>query len=343
MTATDLDPAQPLAEMITACGTQPLDVLAPADVRRTAATLLADHAWCVTAARASGRGRGSAPPALAVDGAPERAAAQAETAPLVDLDDIHWPSLVHPGGVVWPVVVQLGCLPSIPPERWLPAAVAGYAVTIRHAVALGPEHASRFHVTATAGTVGVVATASVLLGLDADRVADAVRHAWSLLGGSRGALADPAAETRVLHRGHAVRTGLRAIAAAHGLAAPPGAAVLGSGVFPPGFASRLSTAPLTGAELAATRPRLVRVADVDADQLAAVRREDRAVDLPTLAAKWGCASALAAQLVDQLAESLVDDGPRGWADATAVFEPSLEKMAEREGRSPWVAQPNPGR
>lgn len=311
------DPAAALAARIAA----PLHALGP-EPTWVAAALLADHAWCVAAA---GTCPDPGPPELRGDGVTELAARQAAQGQWADLDDVHWGALVHPGAVIWPVVVRLGTAAGAPGSRWLAAALAGYAVIVRQASAYGLGHAERFHVTATAGPAGVVAAAARLLGHDAATTATALRHAWSLAGGARGALADPAARTRVVHRAHAVRTGLTAVAAAPGLPAAPTGALLDSGVFRPGFAEALDTGPIGSAELAATRPRYGSTTGLDPRELAAAQA-GVPITAAALAAKWGRSADGAAAVVRELAAELAGAAVPSWRRI-------VERMADPRRRS----------
>jgi hypothetical protein len=119
----------------------------------------------------------------------------------LDRDDVHWPSLTHPGAIVWTVVLATGVEGS---ARWR-AAHAGYEVTARLGRALGPEHRRCWHATATAGTVGGAVAAA--LALEADPVS-AAGHAISIAGGSIVTLLERSA-TRMVHRDHAAASALR--------------------------------------------------------------------------------------------------------------------------------------
>jgi 2-methylcitrate dehydratase PrpD len=150
---------------------------------------------------------------------PDVAARQAARAHRTDWDDVHWPTLVHPGSVTWPVALTLGRSCALPADRLLAAATIGYEATVRMAGALGPGHRRRFHATATAGTVGAAACAATVLELGAERLADAIGHAISVMGGAAGCLRERS-DTRLFHRAHAVRTGVAAaLAAAEGVRA----------------------------------------------------------------------------------------------------------------------------
>jgi len=175
-------------------------------LRRAAGRALFDYAACARAGR-------RALPGLEAFGEP---AADAAAAHVLDRDDLHWPSLTHPGSVVWPVVLAA---PADDEDARFLAAAAGYETIARLALALGPPHRRYWHATATAGTVGAAVAAAVALGLDADGVAAAAGHAISVAGGSIQCVFERS-QTIVLHRAHAATAGLTAArAAAAGLSA----------------------------------------------------------------------------------------------------------------------------
>jgi 2-methylcitrate dehydratase PrpD len=158
---------------------------APEAARVAGGRALFDHLACRTA------GRRAAPAPLG----------DAAASALADRDDVHWPSLTHPGSIVWPVLAEAGADGEL---RWR-AAHAGYEVTTRLARALGPGHRRHWHATTTAGTVGGAVAAAIALGTDPVAAAG---HAASLAGGSIVALLERSG-TRFLHRDHAAATALR--------------------------------------------------------------------------------------------------------------------------------------
>ncbi len=165
---------------------------------------------------------------LACEWPADRAGRLAYAAHARDQDDLHSASLTHPGGVVWSAV--LGSLdgPEVTLGEALAAATCGYEVTVRLAEALGAEHRGRWHVTATAGTVGAAGAAARLLGGD-EAVVDAIGHAASVAGGSVQAVLEPSA-TRLVHRAHAASSGVTcARAACAGLRSSRGVLTQGRG------------------------------------------------------------------------------------------------------------------
>ncbi|HEX5191768.1 MAG TPA: MmgE/PrpD family protein [Solirubrobacteraceae bacterium] len=153
--------------------------------RRAGGRALFDHLACLHA------GRRRAPDGVGDAGA----------AALLDLDDIHWPSITHIGAIVWTVLSRTGVDGEL---RWR-AAHAGYEVTARLGAALGPEHRRHWHATATAGTVGGAVAGAIALGSDP---AAAAGHAVSVAGGSILCVLERT-PTRIVHRDHAVDAALR--------------------------------------------------------------------------------------------------------------------------------------
>src|SRR5260221_504748 len=78
-------------------------------------------------------------------------------------EHIHWPSLTHPGGVVWPVVLTAGLEANASVEQLVSAAALGYEVVVRLALAYGAGHRRFWQPTASAGVAGAAAAAAELL------------------------------------------------------------------------------------------------------------------------------------------------------------------------------------
>jgi 2-methylcitrate dehydratase PrpD len=129
----------------------------------------------------------------------------AAAAALLDRDDLHWPSLTHPGAVIWTVVREC--------HGDARSAAAGYEATARLALALGSEHRRYWHSTTTAGTVGAAIAAAVSCSLEHDQIVDAASHAISIVGGSILAIGERSG-TRFFHRVHAAASGIEAARAA---------------------------------------------------------------------------------------------------------------------------------
>lgn len=142
-------------------------------------------------------------------GAVEGAATLAATASAVDLDDVDWTGPLHPGAVVWSAVIATAASAQVSGNRLLQAGILGYRVARSSAAHLGPEHARRWHVTATAGALGAAAGSSIVLGHNRELVERALGLVVLNLGGLGQA---------ALERSGAARA-TRAFAAAEGVLA----------------------------------------------------------------------------------------------------------------------------
>lgn len=128
----------------------------------------------------------------------DTAAALARAVHADDRDDLHWPSLTHPGSVVWPSALAASTADT-PLPVLLAAGALGYQVTARAAELLGREHRACFHATSTAGALGATAAACHVLSLDRGQRQAALRHAASTLGGTAQAVREGSA-TGAFHR-----------------------------------------------------------------------------------------------------------------------------------------------
>jgi 2-methylcitrate dehydratase PrpD len=143
------------------------------------------------------------------------AACNAAAAHSSDLDDLHWPSLTHPGAFVWPVVLALAEGQNLGGAEALKAAVLGYECIARLAEALGPSHRRFFHASTTAGVVGATLAGALLAGLDAGATAWAMGHAVSVAPALGQHLVEHSG-TGPFHRLAAVQVAFAAVAAAKG-------------------------------------------------------------------------------------------------------------------------------
>src|SRR4029079_5359364 len=99
---------------------------------------------------------------------------------------------------------------DIPWSRLFAAIVAGYEVAVRLSVASGHRHYHYFHSTATCGTVGAAAAASIILGLDDEQTAHAIGMAVTTASGLWEGINDEAVTIKHLHPGLAAERGVRA-------------------------------------------------------------------------------------------------------------------------------------
>lgn len=182
------------------------------DGRHTVRALF-DHLICVAGGGVPGpegilgAGSGLAGIPYGVTDVFEATRAGALAAHRLDRDDLHWETLTHPGGVVWPVVLALGASNRLPLNHVLTAAELGYEVTISVARLLAPIQAS-WHATTICGSIGAAAAGGFLLAGESGAV-DAFNHAASVAGGTRRPLFERS-QGRLFLRMHAAMTGLNA-------------------------------------------------------------------------------------------------------------------------------------
>lgn len=132
---------------------------------------------------------------------------------VVEQDDLHNSSVLHPATVVFPALVAVAQQEGATGRRMLAAAVAGYEAGIRVGEFLGRSHYVHFHTTATAGTIAAAAAVANLLGLDADQT----RHAFGTAGTKAAGLWEflvDAADSKQIHTAAAASSGLMAAYAA---------------------------------------------------------------------------------------------------------------------------------
>ena len=128
---------------------------------------------------------------------------------VVEQDDIHNRSVVHPGTVVFPPALAVAQALGRSGRDLITAAVAGYEVACRVGEYLGPTHYRVFHSTGTAGTLGAAAAVARLLGLGVDATRDALGSAGTQAAGLWEFLRD-AADSKQLHTAKAASDGLLA-------------------------------------------------------------------------------------------------------------------------------------
>ena len=126
-----------------------------------------------------------------------------------DQDDVHWETLVHLGGVIWPAVLAAGEAVDANADAAYRAAALGHEVGTRLAGALGTAVRRRWHATAVVGgPVAAVGAASVR-GDDEDHLTEALSHALCFVGGAAQSVVEHSG-TLLGHRAFAARSGLLA-------------------------------------------------------------------------------------------------------------------------------------
>lgn len=140
---------------------------------------------------------------------------------ILEVDDLHRASVVHPGCVVVPAALAIGNRLEVSGHAFLDAVLWGFEVACRVGMAVGPSHYRIWHNTATCGPYGAAAAGARLLGLDPEGFVNALGNAGSQSSGLWQFL-ETGAMTKHLHAGHAAAAGvLAADLAARGFTGPP--------------------------------------------------------------------------------------------------------------------------
>ncbi len=128
---------------------------------------------------------------------------------IVELDDVHRTSIIHPAAPVIPAALAAAEKVHAGGRDLIAAVVVGYEVAIRVAEAITPSHYHYWHTTGTCGTFGAAAAAAKIFNLGADRVTWALGNAGTQAAGLWEFLAD-GAMSKHLHPGKAAMNGLLA-------------------------------------------------------------------------------------------------------------------------------------
>ena len=136
---------------------------------------------------------------------------------VLEMDDVHRTSLLHPGPVVWPAALSAY---GADMDEALDAAIRGYEAMIAIGAAFDAHHYARWHPTATMGVFGAAAAMGSLLGFDEAAYTHALGNAGSVAGGVWHMRHDKVL-TKQWHIAHAVRTGREAALYAHAGASGP--------------------------------------------------------------------------------------------------------------------------
>jgi len=162
----------------------------------------------------------------AIIGRPERldamgaAFVNAISANLLDFDDTHLETIIHPAAPVAATVLALAQARGFSGRDVLTAFILGVEVECRVGNAVSPGHYARgWHITSTCGVFGSAAACAKLLGLPAGQISNAIGIAASQSAGIVENLPSAAKNVSV---GNAARNGLfAALLAAEGYSASP--------------------------------------------------------------------------------------------------------------------------
>jgi 2-methylcitrate dehydratase PrpD len=162
----------------------------------------------------------------AVIGRPERLDAMgasflnAVSANLLDFDDTHLDTIIHPAAPVAAPVLALAQARGFSGRAVLTAFILGVEVECRVGNAVSPRHYARgWHITSTCGVFGAAAACAKLLELPADQISNAIGIAASQ---SAGIIENLPTAAKNVSVGNAARNGLfAALLAAEGYSASP--------------------------------------------------------------------------------------------------------------------------
>ncbi len=196
-----------------------LSVAVDASARERAVRHLVDWAGCICGAYAMDLPRRLRELARAAVPGPAHAAGvgtrsieaallvNASAGNVLEMDDVHRIAILHPGPVVIPAALAVAERIDADGTALLDAIVRGYEAMIRIGASLGRGHYAYWHPTSTAGAFGAAAAAASLLGLDAERTADALGTAGSRTGGL-WQMRHEAVPTKSLHNVEAAKSGV---------------------------------------------------------------------------------------------------------------------------------------
>jgi len=128
---------------------------------------------------------------------------------LVEQDDLHNSSVLHPATVVFPAALAAAQELGKSGRELILASVAGYEAGIRIGEFLGRSHYRIFHTTATVGTLAAAVAVGKLLGLDGRQFVNCLGSAGTQAAGLWEFLRD-AADSKQLHTAKAAADGLLA-------------------------------------------------------------------------------------------------------------------------------------
>ena len=126
---------------------------------------------------------------------------------ILEVDDLHRQSVVHPGCVVIPTVLSLGLREGHSGRELLKSVLKGFEACTRIGNSVGPAHYKIWHNTATCGTFGAAYAAGSLLGLSRSQLRDALGNAGTQSSGL-WEFSESGAMSKHIHAGRAGQSGL---------------------------------------------------------------------------------------------------------------------------------------
>ena len=142
----------------------------------------------------------------------------AVSANVLDFDDTHMPTIMHPTAIVAPGLFALAESSQMGGTAFIEAFVAGVETGCRLGASVSPSHYTRgWHITATCGIFGAAVACAKVLRLSVEQTANALGIAASLSSGLVESLSNGAKNVQI---GNAARNGMiSALAAQKGLTA----------------------------------------------------------------------------------------------------------------------------
>lgn len=138
---------------------------------------------------------------------------------ILEVDDLHRASVVHPGCVVVPASFALAG--QVDGHGFLTSVLHGFEATCRVGMAVGKAHYKIWHSTATCGPFGSAMAGAALLGLDDDQAVHALGNAGTQSAGLWQFM-DTGAMSKHLHAGRGAEAGVVAAQLAKkGFTGPP--------------------------------------------------------------------------------------------------------------------------
>ena len=139
---------------------------------------------------------------------------------VLEMDDIHRSSILHPGPVVIPAALVIAQKYQLSVQKLLEAIVLGYEITIRLGESIGRSHYQYFHNTATCAGFGAALAVSHLLDLSDQQTLSALGNVGSRTGGL-WQMRNEKVMTKQWHNADAARAGaMAALLAKQGLTGP---------------------------------------------------------------------------------------------------------------------------
>lgn len=128
---------------------------------------------------------------------------------ILELDDVHKGSTLHPAAPIIPAALAVAERNRADGKSFLLAVALGYDAALRVGEAVNPTHYKYWHPTGTAATFGAAAAAGCLMSLDAKKMLDALGSAGTQASGLWEFNAD-GAMSKHLHPGKAAFNGVLA-------------------------------------------------------------------------------------------------------------------------------------